>query len=443
MSSQLKIIKRVAVAGVITLGFAFVGFVFAQTSSSQNITFPISELGNCTDSVSCHVYCNVPDHMQACTAFAQSHGLEAPTDAQKAGQFAKLLAKGSGPGGCTSPDSCNAYCSTVSHLNVCVAFAKANNLTDDNLVQGEKIAGYLTAGGHMPGNCDSKNSCETYCSDQSHAQECMQFAQAIGIKPDEGGMSPQMTQKFSELQSTGKIPSGCTTLSDCLRYCSDQSHGSECAHFGEDMGFPDRNSNNNGVGPDVRGNHPGPGGCHSDVSCKAYCSDPSHSVECTQFSRQMGNYVQGFASGTPEGTCGAGQYWNGNGCINIIGSSTNGYPYGARIIMDRAGVSSGTPPLPPCEPGAPCNQGPEMQNNQNPCEAGTPCNSGFINNGSNGNQQPPQQNNQPQPSPLPPVPPIPPLPPQSSLSPLSVDQASVFGIFGTFIKSVQNSLLGR
>ncbi len=274
-----------------SLSFAFLAVgalvlfhvVNAQTTPSPaGVTFPIAELGNCADAAACHAYCALPQNMNACTTFAASNGLETQADASRAEQFAKILQNGGGPGGCTSPDSCDAYCSTISHLNVCIAFAKKNNFTDENLSGGEKIASYLQAGGKMPGGCDSKDSCTAYCSDQSHMQECATFAEKSGMTQggppgSSGGPSPEEQQKFAAVLQSGKTPGGCTTLQACLTYCSDPSHGSECGPFGAAMGAAQSN---------MQVNQAGPGGCTSDASCKAYCSDPAHASECQQFGKQ-------------------------------------------------------------------------------------------------------------------------------------------------------------
>ncbi len=422
------ITKAAAIAGIAVVGIAMAAtYAVAQTegSSSQNMTFPISELGNCADQNACHAYCNVAAHMQACTTFAQNHGLESAGDAHKAEQFAQLLAQGAGPGGCNSPDACDAYCTTISHLNTCVAFAKAHNFTDQNLAQGERVATYLQSGGHTPGNCTSKDTCEAYCQDQSHQQECMQFAQAVGMQGGMGGSdhgqqtSPEMQQKFSALLQSGKTPGGCTTLQACETYCSDPSHGSACGDFGAAMGGVQGNQRVTQPGPggctsdatckaycadpthaqecaqfahqsNYKENVQSPGGCTSDATCKAYCADPAHAQECAQFSHQS-NYVQGNDKGygLPEGQrCGSDQYFNGTVCV-----------------QSGAPCQAGSPCVPPsCPPGQTCNT--DLQQ---------------------GGQMPPQGQS--------------PMPGPSSST--DQQQGNVLGIFGGFLKSVEQTLLGH
>src|SRR5579864_6307813 len=160
---------------------AIASFAAAQTGTSdvsgnnglsaQGVTFPVAALGNCANQDACRAYCNDPANMAACTAFAQSNGLVSKNDAAKASKFAQILQNGGGPGGCGTPDACAAYCSTIANLDACVSFAKAHGFTDDHIAQGEKVLKYIQSGGKTPGGCDSQSSCQSYCSDLSHAEE--------------------------------------------------------------------------------------------------------------------------------------------------------------------------------------------------------------------------------------------------------------------------------
>lgn len=395
-----SIVRYAAGGGIIAGSVLFAVIAFAQSSpsllppqpasqepsASSSITFPIAELGGCTDQTSCHAYCNVPANMQTCTAFAESHGLESSSQAQNADQFAALFAHGgAGPGGCDSPDACDAYCSTVTHLDACIAFAKSHHIADDTLSDAEKVQTYLKGGGAMPGGCNSKSSCQSYCSDQDHMQVCMAFAQKAGLNIGNGGgpndISAEELQKFAELLQSGKTPNGCATLQACLSYCNDPSHGAACSTFGEDLG--------------VQGNEqvvkPGPGGCTSDATCKAYCSDPSHAAECQAFAHQS-NYVQGSSTsyGNPDG-CGENNYWNGSQCVQSQTMSPGGTP-------------------PPCPEGQICN----------------------FNEGGG-----------PQPGSAAPPPPPPSSTSPTSLLPVNSFEANIVSVFGPFIQALGHVLSGN
>ncbi len=291
------------IAAVFVLGFgaliSLALLVHAQTppppsnqggTTTQGITFPVPELGNCADKDACRAYCNQPTHMDECIKFAKSHGLMNKDEADKSEKFRELMASGSGPGGCTNPRDCEAYCSGTSNLEVCVKFAEEHGFKGEHFEQGKKVYEYIKSGGQLPGGCTSKESCEKYCSDFSHAQECFEFAQKAGITqvapPGGGGgsVSPEQLQKFLELIKKGETPGGCKSKDECESYCKDQAHRDECVAFGVKAGFikPEEAEMIKKSG----GN--GPGGCNSPESCHAYCNDQAHREECFKFAEEHG-----------------------------------------------------------------------------------------------------------------------------------------------------------
>ncbi len=265
-----------------------------QGSAVQGITFPIPELGNCASESECHIYCNNTAHMDACVAFAQAHGLMNKDDASNAKKFKAALQSGSGPGGCTNPQDCQAYCGNPANLEACVKFAKDHGVNDANVQQAEKILAYTKSGGHMPGDCNSQTSCQTYCGDFSHAEECAAFAKNAGItqgsKGETGSGSqgnnptPEQLQKLTQLAQSGQTPGGCTSKGTCETYCNDQTHRDECVAFGVKAGFMTQAQAD--TIKSTGGN--GPGGCNSSESCQAYCNDSAHQADCLKFGQDHG-----------------------------------------------------------------------------------------------------------------------------------------------------------
>src|SRR3989344_4891064 len=104
----------VLVAFVIAL--ALVAFANAQEST---VTFPVAELGGCESKGACKAYCDEPGHFKACFAFAKAHDLLPEEDRDRSEEeiekFAQIMQKG-GPGGCTSHESCEAYCSEARNM---------------------------------------------------------------------------------------------------------------------------------------------------------------------------------------------------------------------------------------------------------------------------------------------------------------------------------------
>ncbi len=291
---------------ILTVSFviSFTIVAHAQTAQSPSdeqvkasgIVFPIAELGNCASKDACLDYCNIPGNMPACIKYAKDHGLMNSDEANRAEKFKEKLDKGEGPGGCKSPQECKAFCENVSNIEVCTKFAKEHGVNNPDIERGEKIAAYIKSGGQTPGGCNSKEACETYCSDFRHAEECFQFAEKAGLtqvkvevpgKAEgrfEGGLPPGQFQKFLEAIKKGETPGGCKSKEECEKYCSDPAHRDECINFAEKVGLipTDQAEKIKQLGGK------GPGDCNSPESCKAYCADAAHHDECYKFAVDHG-----------------------------------------------------------------------------------------------------------------------------------------------------------
>lgn len=255
------------------------------------IAFPVPELGNCGSKEACRAYCNDPQNIPVCISFAEQHGLMNKDESSRAKNYAEKLRAGNGPGGCASPKECEAYCSDLQNIEACVVFAESQGFKDPRIEEAKKIRNYLQGGNKMPGGCASRESCERYCGDFSHAEECFAFAKNAGIAQGGGvsdsggeGPKPEQLQKILELAKRGEMPGGCTSKDACERYCRDPDHFEACTEFGVKAGFmtreqADRFKKTGGKGP---------GECRSEESCRAYCNDPTHQEECFKFAEEHG-----------------------------------------------------------------------------------------------------------------------------------------------------------
>ncbi|MEK9180105.1 MAG: hypothetical protein AAB897_01700 [Patescibacteria group bacterium] len=297
--------KFILVASVLTaallISFAIVAFAEepASPSASQGgpepteaeideagIVFPVAELGGCRDKSECKSYCEQPENMEACIAFAEAHGLMSQEEAGFARKFRDRLEAG-GPGGCRSPRECNTYCSNTEHIEECIAFAEKNGVKDENVAEGRKVLSYIRSGGQMPGGCNSKESCEAYCSNFDHAEECFAFAEKAGLAITHGGegnIPPGQFQKFLELAKKGETPGGCRSKNECESYCQNPDHFEECVSFGEKVGLipPEQAALIRKTGG------MGPGGCRGPRECEAYCNTPEHQEDCFKFAQEYG-----------------------------------------------------------------------------------------------------------------------------------------------------------
>ncbi|MDP2598359.1 MAG: hypothetical protein Q8P49_00845 [Candidatus Liptonbacteria bacterium] len=324
------------VIGIGMLASAFiVGMAVAQTSAGPDaagINYPISELGNCKDKSACKTYCDDPAHLEACIAFAEKNNLMSKGEIDTAKKF--LNAGGKGPGGCTNKDSCEAYCNDIRRINECVAFAeKTGIMPPGELAEAKQVqsaiargvkpppcnnkkecdaycedpshmkvcvafgeaAGFLQGkeledakkimaaidNGVTPPPCKGKKACDAYCSDPSHLEACMTFAQVAGL------MSPreaQDSQKMLQALKKGVKPPACRGREECDKYCAEDAHIEECINFAIAAGFMSEKDAE--MAKKTKGR--GPGNCRGKEECEAFCNNPDNQQACMNFAKDNG-----------------------------------------------------------------------------------------------------------------------------------------------------------
>ena len=241
--------------------------------------YPIAELGNCGDENACRDYCGKQANYAACSDYGAKNNIISPEDAEKAKKFADVL-NGAGPGGCKDEASCRSYCEGVAHLEECISFAQKHNFASgDQLAEAQKVLSALKKGATLPGGCTDKNSCESYCKDSAHVEECLSFAKKAGFISDQEAAEAEKVLPFIK---SGQTPGGCTTKADCQKFCDDSSNNTECVNFAEKAGFM---SKEDATMARITGGK-GPGGCKSKDSCETYCNAKTHQQECFDFAQK-------------------------------------------------------------------------------------------------------------------------------------------------------------
>jgi len=251
----------------------FSGTVFAQqspddTAKKYNITFPIAELGNCTDYSSCRAYCEDPLNATACTDFAKKKGFYKDESTHKS----DLLEKAKTSLGCDSESSCREICSKEENFDKCNNFAKENNLSGghtEDTTKADLIQKAKTTLG-----CSSESECRQVCSKEENRAKCSEFARENGLKGGE--------------HKSG--PGGCTSQDSCKAFCSDPANYQICQGYASSQG----------------GNFQGPGGCNSEDSCRQYCQ--SNPDSCKNFARDHGFNPEEMCRKTPNCS------WGNNTC---------------------------------------------------------------------------------------------------------------------------------
>ncbi|MEK7126019.1 MAG: hypothetical protein AAB835_00825, partial [Patescibacteria group bacterium] len=246
----------------------FTGFLVAVSASpAEDVVYPVAELGNCGSKSECKLFCDQPRNFKACIGFAEEHNLAPSGELQKAKKFLEI---GEGPGGCQTPSSCESYCNDVGNIEECITFAEEHGIIPpEELEEAKKVRAALRKGFKPPGNCRSKAECENYCSDASHMEECIAFAEAAGFIP-----AGELDEAKRVLQAVkrGIRPPNCGGKRACDLYCSQPEHMEECLTFGEAAGLipPGELENARKTLAAIKKGIMPPN-CRSKEACDAYC----------------------------------------------------------------------------------------------------------------------------------------------------------------------------
>src|SRR3989344_1297002 len=219
----------------------------------------------------CQYVCNQPENFTECAEFAKKVGcVEEEIPPEKQAVFAAMQ-KGESPGQCKDEASCRNYCEDIDHIEECISFVEKFNLASgDDLKEIRQVADAKKSGVAFPGNCKTKESCMKYCEGPTHAVECMEFALKAGFIPKDDAESVNKILPY--LKSGGKLPGGCTTKESCDKYCGDDTHTDECVDFAAGAGFMTKED------ADIVRKTGGksPGNCRSREACDSYCKDEAH-----------------------------------------------------------------------------------------------------------------------------------------------------------------------
>lgn len=246
------------------------------------VTAPVPELGNCASEDECRAYCDDPDNMEACVAYAERTNRLSAEEISRAKKFLEVKKSGGGPGGCTTPDGCMSYCEDIAHIDQCLAFAEENNfLSGEELADVRRAAKAKRDGIAFPGGCSSKSSCEAYCENGEHIDECLAFAEQSGFLPPE---ELAEVRRFAPLMRKGETPGQCKSKKSCESYCEVEGHFDECVAFAEKAGLMTATE----ASAIRESGGKGPGGCKSKTQCETYCNDPAHLDECVDFGIRAG-----------------------------------------------------------------------------------------------------------------------------------------------------------
>lgn len=285
--------SAVAVVLLFGLSFSYAQEANGQAAPPDGITFPIPELGNCGDKEACKAFCDDTANFTPCRAFAEAHGIEIRPPEEEGQPHAAVVA-GGGPGGCTNESECRTYCETPEHFSECINYAESAGAISP--AEADRARNTLERGVEGvqsgPGGCNSQESCEAYCDAQEHREECISFGVANGyMTPEEAEFARKNARAISE-----GGPGGCRSESECRSYCGIPAHAEECLQFAIKEGHIDAQTaqfalqqvRQGRLKPPINKEEPGPGGCTNSLECRTYCDDVAHADECISFAETKG-----------------------------------------------------------------------------------------------------------------------------------------------------------
>ncbi len=309
---------------IILAGVTVSGIVLAQDQQGGSISYPIRELGNCTDRESCKGFCDEPQNTSKCLAFAEKNKLMSDTELQKARQ---LIQSGTGPGGCTGKESCESYCDDIAHIDECVKYAEENDLMPPKELEEAKKINTAIKSGVKPPACKNKRECDAYCSKPDNMEVCINFAEQAGFL---SGDELQEAKKVLTAIKNGATPPPCSGKEACDAYCTRDENINACMDFAQAAGMISSEElemmkKTGGKGPggcrgkkecdQVCNEKPevcadfalqyglikpeeaemmkktggkGPGGCRGKESCESFCQDPANQETCFNFGKDNG-----------------------------------------------------------------------------------------------------------------------------------------------------------
>ncbi|MFZ3043813.1 MAG: hypothetical protein WA058_01755 [Minisyncoccia bacterium] len=272
-------------AGILAFGLIASSLIMANGAFAQTalptIQFPVAELGNCKDKDACKAYCDDPKHIDACVSFAEKNSLMSSNQLAEAKQVQTAIAKGVKPPACNGKKECDAYCEDPSHMKECIAFGEASGfLKGKELEDAKKMVAAIDKG-VIPPACKGKEACDAYCSDRTHIEVCMTFAQAAGLMTPE---EAQNSEKMMAAIKKGFMPPNCSGKEACDAYCAEPAHTDECINFSIAAGFMTEKE----AGMAKKTGGKGPGGCVGKDACDTFCNTPDNQQTCMNFAKDNG-----------------------------------------------------------------------------------------------------------------------------------------------------------
>ncbi|OGI71171.1 hypothetical protein A3B84_01405 [Candidatus Nomurabacteria bacterium RIFCSPHIGHO2_02_FULL_35_13] len=276
---------------IITFGILISSLIFGVTLADTitnvddaNIQYPIAELGNCQNKNACKTYCDKSANTSSCIAFAEKNNLMTANEINNAKKFINTGTKG--PGECTTKNSCEAYCDDISHIDECIAYAEKTGILPPQELEEAKQVQSAIAKGVKPPSCKNKKECDIFCDNPDNMNVCIAFGEAAGFLK---GKDLEDAKKMISAIEKGAIPPPCKGKEACDAYCSQPDNMEVCMTFAQAAGFmsPKEAEESQKVLSAIKKGIKPPA-CKGKEECDKYCTEDSHVEECIAFSVAAG-----------------------------------------------------------------------------------------------------------------------------------------------------------
>ncbi|MAG60074.1 hypothetical protein CMO96_04775 [Candidatus Woesebacteria bacterium] len=186
-----------------------------EKAKAKGITFPISELGGCTNVSECRSFCEETANEDTCKSFAQKKGLKHT----KRQYREAVLEQARDELGCDSFQDCKTLCEDEENRGQCVSFAAKQTHYGHAKDKQEMLERAKTVL-----NCTSFESCKNFCSASENQDRCDKFADQHApaeIKARLEEHKENLIERFQENLS-------CDSIDSCKRLCKDPANKEKC-----------------------------------------------------------------------------------------------------------------------------------------------------------------------------------------------------------------------
>ena len=275
-----------------------------EADIKQKITLIISQKGGpggCSTYQACHDFCEQEKNFDTCVSWARANGVWGEEEVEKAEDFHKKVKKIGGPGGCNTPEQCQAFCENPVNQEVCVNFAEEHGYISKEEARKARQGG--------PGGCKSEKQCREFCSQDQNIEVCLDFS------VQQGHLSREDAQKIKDFRKSAKQkledfrepveidadidkekakqilasqggPGGCKTFEECGQFCDNPQNQKLCLDFAERHDLIKDKKEFEKIRKIV--DEGGPGGCKGERQCREFCENPENGELCIDFAVKNG-----------------------------------------------------------------------------------------------------------------------------------------------------------